>query len=193
VTAALDIVAEVGKDGRLSDASARIIRANLRQRTRHLDGAGTLDVRVTIGAPLRSSKANRLYWAVLGRIALAYMDSGRTIHTDALHLWYKGLYLPAIAAETEAETGEVLEVARVLTMPDGATRRTLTTRALTRAAFGVYLDRIASGDDVLALGVDLSDMMGEARTLRGGSVDESSDLASAPYVDAGAIWTMADL
>lgn len=177
----LDIVADLGADGRLSASAGRQVAAYLRTRARDVEAGCTVPVRVQIGTPLRSTRANNLYWAVLGRISLAYIDAGRPFHAEALHLWFKGLYLPAVAAEVEAETGEMLDVVRHIETPDGTVHRTLTTTALTRAAFPLYLERIASDDDVLGMGVDLSDLLEDARGLRSGKADESDELRLMEY------------
>ena len=178
---ALDIVVDVHPDGSLSASGEAQLAAHRRVLARGLAPGATLPLRVQQGAPLRSTRANALLWAVYGRVSLAYTEAGRAMHPEALHIWFKGLYLPAVAAEVERETGEVLDVERWIAMPDGSRHRTLTTTALTRGAFPLYLEHIAADDDVQAMGVDLSDLLGESRGVRSGRCDEPDELRTMPY------------
>lgn len=184
----LDITADVtkGPDGRasVSASGSRQMRAHLDAAVRPLDVGDRLTVRFRQGPKLRTGAQNRLYRGpFLGRISLAYLDAGRAIPTDALHLYFKGIYLPAVAAEVERETGEVLDVERPYDFPDGRTTRTLTTTQLTVGAFSLYLDRIMSDDDVLAMGVDFSDLMDEARSVRSGKLAETDTERLVDYSD----------
>ncbi|MEO0560082.1 MAG: hypothetical protein AAF170_18090 [Bacteroidota bacterium] len=178
----LDATFTLDASGHLSESGRRRIASHLRACAAHLDDGETMDVRVQVGSPKRSTAQNRLYWAVVARIQLAFLDAGHHYTTDALHVYLKGVLLETVCAEYEGETGEVLECVRILTMPDGTEVRTLTTTALTKPAFSLYLMRIEEHMiDTLGVPVDLSDLMDEARSTRQGKISEPSDLETIPF------------
>ena len=195
---ALDIVAELGPDGRLSKNARRQIAANLRARAAGLGDSAdarageTVDVRVRLSAPVRSTRANALYWAVLGRVALAFNEAGRLYTPDALHLYAKGELLPRVAAAALAETGEAVEYEDVLTLPSadgrpGRTVRTRTTTRLSRGAFSAYVRLIDYHFNAeLGLAVDLSDLLDDVDGVRSGRIEEPDDLRTVPFDDAPA-------
>ena len=175
----LDQTVTLDSQGRLSDRGQRAVRAALTHLAPETEGE-TREVRVRIGPKLRSGAQNRLYWGqVLPAVAFGYLDAGQAFPVDALHVFYKGWLLPQACAEAEAETGAPEEFETWHTLPDGSSCRTLTTTALSVAAFTLYLDRIAehAADE---LGVDVFATV-EDRRVRSGRLEEPHGLRTLAY------------
>lgn len=150
------------------DAYCRMVARN-----QGMEPGDRLTLRFRAGAKLRSGQQNRLYRGpFLGRISLAYQEAGQPFPPAALHGFYKEVVLPLTVAEYERDTGESLDWQDVVTWPNGRTICTRTTTQLTTAAFSRYLTDISRHEDVLAMSVDLSDLIEEAGTVRSGKIAE---------------------
>ena len=182
---ALDTTVLVDGAGRMSAAGASRLAGHLRAVTAALDDDDTLDVRLQVGSPKRTTAQNRLLWQVYNRISDAYREGGRHFAPDTIHLYLKGAVLPLVAAEWERETGEMIEVEDFRELPNGATVRTLTTTGLTKGSFSLYLVRAQEHLIDAGLSLDLSDLLEEARGTREGGGTEPSELRTVPYDAAG--------
>ena len=136
------------KDGRLPERVARQI-----DRVLELRGEAPTEIRV--GEPVRTRKQDGTYFLFLERISLAYLDAGRLMPKDTLHRYFKALYLPAVKAEIERDTGEMIDIGPVYDYPDGTSEQDYSIKKLPKNAMAIYIDRIASDDDVMLMGVQV--------------------------------------
>lgn len=124
-----------------------------RQIRHALDNRKGAPTRVTIGEPVRTRPQDRLYFAYLNRISLAYFESGRPLTKDDLHRDYKRALLPIVAASIEQATGEVVNIGHTYRSRSGDEETEYSITGLTKAAMSLYIDLIAADDDVVAMGV----------------------------------------
>jgi hypothetical protein len=147
---ALDVTFDVQTDdaGRAAPPkwAARAIR-------HALDARKGTPTRVRIGEPVRTRPQDRLYFAYLQRISLAYYESGRQLSKDDLHRDYKRALLPIVAASIEQATGEVVDIGKVYRSRSGEEEIDYSITGLSKEAMSLFIDLIAADSDVVKMGV----------------------------------------
>lgn len=129
---ALDETFYVTDDGKLADQRrAEWLRSQLQ-----LYAGG--QVRIRIGRPKRSTRANAYYWGVvIATVREALMEAGMPVSAEALHVHFKRRYL-------EPRTTCVLGIDHVLDP---------TTTDMDSTEFSYYIEAIKEDEDVRRLGV----------------------------------------
>jgi hypothetical protein len=149
------------EDEQMPRWAARQIAANVKAR----DGQ---QCRVAVTAEKGTPKQRGTYFLFLSWISAAYHDRGEDMPKELLHRWYKIRFLPVVAGTIERETGEVVKVEETYRYPDKSEETVYTTRHLTKEAYALYIDMIASDDDVLAMNVPVPSIEG----IRSGRIEE---------------------
>lgn len=138
---AIEIITEVDSEGKIPKKYTRFIRDQL------MMYAGG-EVRIQVGRPKRTTRANAYYWAaVIEPIRLAMLDAGigwmetndgiKAVSAEALHHHFKTKYLPV---QTMVIFGDDV------TLPP-------TTTALDSTEFFDYVEAVKTDPQVLQLGV----------------------------------------
>lgn len=157
---ALDFICDVDDDGRIPAVRQTVIRANLRER------AGG-QVRIRVGAPVRSTRANAFYWAgVIGPIQAFLAERGRARPAWAIHEALKETHLPTVAVELPEEVVDFMDEAE---MGEKVYRRFTTTR-LDVGQFSLFCELVMA--EWGGYGVDFTEPIPSG--LRSGSIAEPS-------------------
>jgi hypothetical protein len=141
----LDISCEVDADG-------RIPKTRSRQIAQYLKLYAEREVRITLGAPKRSTAANSYYWGVvIPSIQRGMHEAGMVASAEAIHEAMKRRYLPARPAQDVF--GEAVTLSP-------------STADLDSTEFYSYIESIRYDEDVLSLGVDIPDPDPEYRSYK---------------------------
>lgn len=146
----LNITFDVQKDEHGRGVPPKWAARQLRHAFDSRIGAST---RLQIGEPVRTRPQDRLYFAYLQRISLAYYESGRMLSKDDLHRDFKRALLPIVAASIEQATGEIVNIGKVYRSRSGEEEIDYSITGLTKEAMSLYIDLISADADVIEMGV----------------------------------------